>query len=75
MSGYPEGHKHQARLKRLVGGMSIRAIAAELGVSKSIVGRWVKGEGEAYYFKTCARCGDGFIAYRSHAMYCLECKG
>lgn len=67
---YPESVRATARRLRREG-LSICAVAAELGIAESTAKEWLKGTGQARYVKTCW-CGEVFTATRSDAMSCCH---
>lgn len=52
--------------------LSIRTIAGRLGVSKSLVGKWLHGYGEAFWELRCENpeCGKEIVAMRAERMFC-----
>jgi hypothetical protein len=65
---YPEGTKATAR-RFYREGLSVRQIAANLGVGKSAVAGWVRGLDRGPLVKTCW-CGEKFTTTRAHALSC-----
>lgn len=67
---HPESMRATAhRLRRE--GLSICAVAAELGIAESTAKDWLKGTGQARYVKTCW-CGEVFTATRWDALSCCQ---
>jgi predicted transcriptional regulator len=70
---HPPGRAATARALRREG-LSIGEVAARIGVARSTVGAWLKGEGEPSYVKTCW-CGERFTSQRSDAQSCSKAHG
>ena len=51
-------------------GLTIRAIASDLGVPLSTVSRWLRGRGDAQRVRECALCGERFIAVSARHRFC-----
>jgi hypothetical protein len=51
-------------------GLSIRQIADRLNVPRGTVAEWVRGRGEWYEVRTCALCGERFIAATGPQRFC-----
>jgi hypothetical protein len=51
-------------------GLSIRQIAARLGVPKGTVGDWLRGRGEWYEVRECELCGERFIPATGRQRFC-----
>jgi transcriptional regulator with XRE-family HTH domain len=69
-ASHPPGRVATARALRREG-LSIREVAARIGVARSTVGDWLKGEGEPLYVKTCW-CGERFVARHGKARSCSQ---
>jgi Homeodomain-like domain len=51
-------------------GLSIRAIAEQLGVPSRTVGSWLHGRGDCHAVRTCELCGEAFIAVSARHRFC-----
>jgi hypothetical protein len=51
-------------------GMSITAIALQIGVARSTVGDWLRGHGEYSEIRECRLCGDPFTANSGVQRFC-----
>ena len=51
-------------------GMSITAIAQEIGVARSTVGDWLRGHGEYSEIRECRLCGDPFTPNSGAQRFC-----
>jgi hypothetical protein len=62
-------HVRQTVLRLRREGESVRTIAKQLGVPKSTVGDWIRGQGEPRFLNTCW-CGERFYSTRWDALSC-----
>ena len=51
-------------------GLSVRQVAARLGVPRGTVAAWLRGRGEWYELRECALCGERFIAASGRQRFC-----
>lgn len=64
--------KDRAYALRMDHDLSIRAIAARLGMSRSVVGGWLKGQGETRHFFDCKLCDETFMASSTKPLFCCR---
>ena len=64
-----DDERAQARALRNAG-LSIRAIAERLGVPSRTVGTWLRGSGDCHTVRSCALCGEPFVAVSARHRFC-----
>lgn len=62
----------RAAYRLRVTGMSLDAIAVELGVAATTVRRLLGDNDECYWIAKCGLCGDEFIPTRSDQHFCCQ---
>ena len=51
-------------------GLSIRAVADQLGVPSRTVGSWLRGRGDCHALRSCELCGQPFLAVSARHRFC-----
>ena len=51
-------------------GLTIRAVAEELGVPSRTVGSWLRGCGDCHAVRSCELCGQPFLAVSARHRFC-----
>lgn len=75
MPGAPRPLTQRQRAYRLRDeNFSITEIAEQLGIPRSTIGDWLKGEGEFFRDAECVDCGAHILIVSSRKFYCEACS-